>query len=94
MRQLLTFLTLSAPLVTSSEEAKADESFKMNKRYNCATELDGSGSFFAFKEDSYPRNREHLLDQCEEHAGNTCCLMKHIDQLTAKLNVIKSQNTF
>ena len=62
MRQLLTFLKLSAPLVTSIEEAKADESFKMNKRYNCATELDGSGSFFAFKEDSYPRNREHLLD--------------------------------
>ena len=73
MRQLLTFLTLSAPQVASFEEAKEDESFKMNKRYNCATELDGSGSFFAFREDSYPRNREQLLDQCEEHAGNTCC---------------------
>ena len=57
---------------SSAEESPENES-TINKRYMCATELDGSGSFFSFAENSYPKNREHLLDHCVEHAGNTCC---------------------
>lgn len=62
----------------------------INYRHKCvADDLEGSGTFFAFAEDSYPKNRQHLLDECVEHAGNTCCMMKHVDQITAKLNFIK-----
>ena len=60
------------PLFVVATE-QTEESTTVNKRYMCATELDGSGSFFSFSENLYPKNREHLLDHCEEHAGNTCC---------------------
>ena len=61
----------------------------INKRHMCATEVDGSGQFFAFADETFPKNRQHLLDECVEHAGNTCCTMKHVDQIGAKLNFIK-----
>ena len=60
-------------------EVETEQEFQFNKLYTCSAELDGSGAFFAFNKDMYPKNREHLLDHCIEHAGNTCCQMKHID---------------
>lgn len=63
----------------------------VNLRHTCKVDLDGTGAQFHFQNGSYPRNKEHLFDECVEHAGNTCCMMKHIDFIRHKLSVIRAE---
>ena len=65
---------------------------KINEHKTCKKDI-GSDEF-EFSEHAYPKNKQHLFDMCEEHAANTCCAMRDIDRIIARLNFIKRQEHF
>ena len=61
---------------------------KVNEKQTCKKDI-GSDEF-EFLENTYPKNKEHIFDMCEEHAANTCCTIYDINRIIARLNYMKS----
>ena len=73
-------------LIILSRLVFAETVEEANKIHRCQQKV----ADFEFDPKTLPKNRIHLFDYCEEHAGNTCCHLKDIDKVRARVNSINN----